>query len=389
MPAGTEQVRRANTALVLRTLRRGGPATRAEIAQRTGLAKATVGTIVTALDRAGAIEEHAARPEGRGRPGRPVTIGVNTHFGLGLELNVDFVAGAVLDLSGRVHRRALRGVPTGADGAEREQILLALARDLAADEALAAGSLVGATVAVPGLVRSDDRRIAWTPNLGVTGSGLVERLAAVVPTCRDVRVGNDANCAALAEATHGASVGFADSLYLTGTVGIGAGIIAADQVVSGGVGFAGEVGHLPIGDPTAPCGCGRTGCWEAQIGLNAVLRATGVAAAEHPYATAEALARHAETDRSVRERLTRLGDDLGAGLALLTSVLDSEVVVLGGYFVTLGALVLEPARRALDAALAAPAQVRPHLVPGTLGLHAAALGAAEQSLGRALAGDLP
>lgn len=389
MGIATEHVRRENTALLIEALRRHGPASRAELAQRTGLAKATVGAIVAALDAAGAIEEGPALPTGRGRPGRPVSIGANTHFGLGLELNVDFVAGAVLDLSGRIHSRATRAVATGADDGERELVLLGLARDLVADEHLATGTLVGATVAVPGLVRGDERRVAWTPNLGVTGSGLVERLADTLDGCPDVRVSNDANCAAYAEAHHGASVDVAHSLYLTGTVGIGAGIITGGAIVSGGAGFAGEVGHLPVGDPTARCGCGRTGCWEAQIGLNAVLEGTGLDHREDPFATAAELARLAEVDPAVRARLERLGHDLGSGIAMLTSVLDSEVVVVGGYFVPLGALVLEPARRALDEALASRIQVRPHLLPGALGVHAAAVGAAEQSLGRALHGDLP
>ena len=52
MTAGTDQLRRANTALVVRRLREDGAATRAELAVRTGLAKATVGVIVGALEAA-------------------------------------------------------------------------------------------------------------------------------------------------------------------------------------------------------------------------------------------------------------------------------------------------------------------------------------------------
>ena len=73
---------------------------------------------------------------------------------------------------------------------------------------------------------------------------------------------------------------------------------------------------------------------------------------------------------------------------MLSSVLDPGVVVLGGYFVPLGDLVLEPARRTLDERLASAAQVRPELRLSTLGIQAAALGAAEQSLGPVFAGEL-
>ena len=68
--AGTEWLRRRNTAAVLRALRRLGPASRAELAQRTGLAKATVGVIVADLEAAGALVEEPSRA-GRPRPPGP------------------------------------------------------------------------------------------------------------------------------------------------------------------------------------------------------------------------------------------------------------------------------------------------------------------------------
>ena len=102
MTAGTDQLRRANTALVVRMLREGGPATRTELATRTGLAKATVGVIVGALDEAGALVDEPTAPAGRGRPGRPVGLRPGSYVGLGLELNVDHVAAVVLDLAGNV-----------------------------------------------------------------------------------------------------------------------------------------------------------------------------------------------------------------------------------------------------------------------------------------------
>ena len=91
------------------------------------------------------------------------------------------------------------------------------------------------------------------------------------------RVSNDADCAALAELHHGAGRGTDHLLYLTGTVGIGAGLVDGGRLVRGARGFAGEVGHLPIGEPDARCGCGRLGCWEATIGLHAVLAKVGPA----------------------------------------------------------------------------------------------------------------
>jgi predicted NBD/HSP70 family sugar kinase len=144
---------------------------------------------------------------------------------------------------------------------------------------------------------------------------------------------------------------------------------------------------MPVGDPAAVCGCGRRGCWEASIGLHAMLRAVGMPELDTPVASAEAVAARAATDAGVREALQRLGHDVGLGLSVLATVLDPAVVVLGGYFVPLGELVLAEARRTLDARLVAPVQHRPELRLGALGIEAAALGAAEQSLARVFSGE--
>ena len=380
-PVGTEGLRRQNTSAVLRSLRSDGPATRAELAKRTGLAKATVGVIVGGLAEAGVVDETASQPSGRGRPGRPVSLAGGDVLGLGLELNVDFVSAAVVDLGGAVRHRETRPVTADPVGP-----LLELAREVAAMHA--DDRLVGATVAVPGLVRGDDRSIAWTPNLNVEGPGLADRVGDALGRGCPVRISNDANCAAYAESRHGAAVGVGHALYLTGTVGIGAGIIADGHLLRGREGFAGEVGHMPVGDSAAPCGCGNRGCWEAQVGLHAMLALVGMQELETPVRSAEAVAEAAAHDANVRAGLEQLGNALGTGLALLANVLDPEVVVLGGYFVPLGDHVTGPAARTLDERLPSRVQRRPELRLGAIGPEAAATGAAEQALEAVFAGEV-
>ena len=384
-PASTERLRRQNVSLVLRSLRRQGPATRTELAQRTGLAKATVGAIVSGLEDARAVIEEESRTGGRGRPGRPVALRGDRYLALGLELNVDYVAAVVLDLAGRVQVVETR--PTTPEVLAREQALLDLVRDVVLP-VLGGRVLVGATLAVPGLVQTDNRTVAWAPNVAVSGDSLVGRLEGALGGRCPVRASNDANCAAYAETHHGAATDSAHVLYLTGTVGIGAGIVEGGALVRGAAGFAGEVGHMPVGDPTAQCGCGRRGCWEASIGLHAMLDAVGMTELDTPLDTARAVASRALTDATVREGLARIGHDVGLGLAVLTTVLDPGVVVLGGYFAPLGELVLDQAARTLDERLVSQAQRRPELRTGDLGIQAAALGAAEWSFGDLFAGEL-
>jgi len=383
-PAGTEQVRRQNTGLVLRSLRTEGPATRTELARRTGLAKATVGTIVAELELGRAVTEDGAAapnpvPAGRGRPGRPVTLTGESIIGLGLEVNVDYVAAVAIDLAGRVVVVETRPVETvGQAPSVRE--LVDLATDVRSTLIAGGRSVVSATVAVPGLVSHDNRTVAWAPNLGWDGRALAAELEAAFDGECPTTVDNDANCAALAEASHGVATDVRDSLYITGTIGIGAGIVRNGSLMRGGAGFAGEVGHMPIGDPAALCGCGRLGCWEASVGLRAMLGAVGMDEQSTPLRTATAVAERAVSDERVRAGLETLGHDLGRGLATLAAVLDPAAIVLGGYFVPVGEFVVPAAQAVVADRLPTASLHLPEIRLSSLGIHAAALGAAEHAL---------
>ncbi|MCW2750245.1 MAG: hypothetical protein JWR83_1355 [Aeromicrobium sp.] len=386
-PTGTEHVRRQNIALILRSLRTSGPATRTELARRTGLAKATVGTIVGDLSAGRAVSEDESVPSGRGRPGRPVTLTGESIIGLGFEVNVDYIAAVALDLAGKVKLIDTRPVPAGQPPSVSQ--LVGVAGEIR-DGLIAEGhTVVGATVAVPALVSHDNRTVVWAPNLGWDDLQLATDLEAAFGEACPSTIDNDANCAALAETAHGISTDAASSLYLTGTVGIGAGIIQDGRLLRGGSGFAGEVGHMPIGDPTAACGCGRLGCWEASVGLRAMLRGVGMAEQETPLKSAAAVATRAARDPGVRDALEDLGRDLGTGLATLATVLDPEVIVLGGYFVPLGAWGVPAAAEVLKARLPSAAMHLPEIRLSTLGIHAAALGAAEGALAGVYAGNVP
>lgn len=382
-PASAEQLRRLNTARLLAALRAEGPASRAELAARTGLSKPTVGTIVGDLAQAGVLLEADPdpAPAGRGRPGRPVEVVPGRVVGVGLELNVDYVAAAVVDLAGEQIAATTRPLTRGRGVEAALGELGRLARDTLAGQR--DRRVVGVTVAVPALVRDDDRTVAWAPNLSGVEGDLVARLAPAL-AADGVALGavNDANCAAYAEVRRGAAAGERFALYVTGTVGVGAGVVQDGRLLRGASGFAGEVGHLPLGDPAVRCGCGRRGCWETAVGLDALLSLVGARARRWrgtPVEVAERVAALAPGDDEVAAAVAELGRRLGRGLGLLTQVVDPGVVVLGGYLGVLADLLLPTLTVTLADTL--PAVVEPPDVRGSrLGLRAAALGAAEHAL---------
>ncbi|WP_426566728.1 ROK family protein [Angustibacter sp. McL0619] len=385
-PAATDRLRRDNSALLLRSLRDDGPASRAALAQRTGLAKATVSTIVADLVAAGAVRDGAAQPEvaatGRsGRPGRPVTLAGSHPVGLGLEVNVGYLAATALDLSGQVVLSTQVPLAAEQSGLAR---LVALARDSVDRLATDGRKVLGVTVAVPGQVDLGTGRVIDAPNLQWHDRDVAAVLTQALGET-SVLVDNDANCAAAGESAFGAARGIADLLYLTGTVGIGAGLVVGGQVRRGAHGLAGEVGHAPLGEPGRRCVCGRSGCWETAIGLRALLRETGTEQdldGRDPVAVAIEIAARCAVDDTVQAGVGRLARSLATGLATLAATLDPQLIVLGGSFVPLGPWLLPVVTRELDAVSSCRVEL------STLGLHAASTGAAAAVLGDVYAGTL-
>jgi predicted NBD/HSP70 family sugar kinase len=391
-PAAADRLRRHNTALVLRSLRDDGPASRAGLAGRTGLAKATVGAIVRDLVGTRAVREAtgggpatAPKEPVTGRPGRPVELDGSHTVALGLEVNVDYLGATALDLAGRVVTRST--VPV-VDGPPTPQALARLAGQCAALLAGQGRTLLGVTVAVPGQVDPIGRRVARAPNLrwrdlDVVGA-VTEALDGALGRDR-VGLDNDANCAVAAEISFGAAPGATHLLYLTGTVGLGAGLVVDGVVRRGAHGLAGEVGHAPLGDPTRRCACGRDGCWETAVGLLALLRETGLdptTGTGDPLSVAHRIAwRCRQADPHALAGVHRVATDLARGLATLVATLDPAVVVLGGSFVPLGQWVLPVVR----ARLAATSSCQ--VLPSALGLHAASTGAAAAVLADVYSGE--
>ena len=146
---------------------------------------------------------------------------------------------------------------------------------------------------------------------------------------------NDANCLAVSEAVDGAAAGVGMVFAAILGTGVGAGIAINGRAHVGGNAIGGEWGHIPLpwaADDEIPgpdCYCGKTGCmetWVSGTGLqNDFERATG----ERPKG-AEIVARAEAGDAQAEAALLRYEDRLARGLAAIITVLDPDVIVLGG-----------------------------------------------------------
>ena len=144
-----------------------------------------------------------------------------------------------------------------------------------------------------------------------------------------VIVENDANCFALAEALSGAGQGARMVFGVIMGTGVGGGLVIGGQLWSGPQHIAGEWGHHSI-DPDGPsCYCGRRGCVETFISGPAVQQQ--YASSRGTTLTMDAIvARARDGEAAARTVFDHFLDRFGRSLANLISILDPDVVVLGG-----------------------------------------------------------
>jgi glucokinase len=149
---------------------------------------------------------------------------------------------------------------------------------------------------------------------------------------------------------------------------VGGAVIVDSQMLRGGFGIAGELGHIRMVPDGVLCGCGQHGCLESYGSGSALLRsARELAASGDPLGArlrelevengqltgTEVYAAIVERDPGALQILRELGTWIGQAIGSLVAVLDPEIVVIGGGVSAAGDLLLDPIREAYLAHLPA------------------------------------
>jgi glucokinase len=270
---------------------------------------------------------------------------------VGIDIGGTKVAGGLMDRRGRlvysqiVPTRAEKGLKTSL-----KQILGLIERMLR--RARGKAHVVGIGVCAPGPLNPKTGLVIDAPNLpgwrNVHLARIVEKRFGL-----PAKVENDANAAGLAEVLFGAAVGCRDVFYVTVSTGIGTGIIIDRKVYHGSNGVAGEGGHVSVEyDSPYVCGCGTRGCIEALAAGPAMARRARVRL-EQEHTTPSLLrqlSRGQSSDITPKmiEDAARAGDHvsqsiieetgfyLGVWLAGMITLLDPDVVVMGGGVARIG-----------------------------------------------------
>jgi predicted NBD/HSP70 family sugar kinase len=351
--ADQRAVRKSNLSLVARRIAESKTLSRAQLAKLTGLNKTTVSSLVAELIERGVVTESGlADGGGVGRPAQILELDDSRIAALGLEINVDYVAVCVCDLRGAVRFRAAVGHDNRKSSPELAFELLA---ELVGDALVECDKLgltpIGAGISVPGTVEAETGMLIHAPNLGWDQLPVAQRLRdSLGDPGFSLRVGNDANLAALGELESGALRGVRHGLLLYGNVGIGGAVIVDGAIFPGSGGFAGEIGHIPVRPFDGErCRCGGRGCLETLAGQEAIACRVGIQGTRSE--TSSPALRVAELARSGDPKaiaaLDEVAEFLGICIAGAVSITNPERVVLAGALGILAPWLLPGTRAAV------------------------------------------
>ena len=240
--------------------------------------------------------------------------------------------------------------------------------DFAADLIAAHGPADAVGIGAPGIVdevagvAEFSVAPAWT-NLPLRAL-VAERLGGT-----PVALGHDVRLGGLAEGRLGAASGSRDYLFVALGTGVG-GMLCLDGVARLGPHHrAAEIGHVVVDPNDELCGCGRRGCLENFASATAIAGRYGNGVSAYEVAQLAAAG-----DARAREVWSQAVEALAIALEGAITLLDLDVIVIGGGVAKAGEQLLAPLRAEIDARLTF--QRPPRIVQAALGDEAAVAGAA-------------
>jgi predicted NBD/HSP70 family sugar kinase len=389
-PGTPRLLRELNDRAALELLLSGGPMTRAQLGERTGLSKVTASQLLARLEDRGLVEVTGEQAGGRGPNAALYGVVPSSAYVAGLHVEHDEVSAGVADVTGRVVTQI--SVDPNGTGNPVELVRGAIGRACGA-AGIAPDALRAFVIGTPGVLDPSTGDMRLAVNLPAWHEGVHDALRADLG--KPVTIENDVNLAAMAERAAGAAQGTDDFVLVWIGVGLGLATMLGGRLHRGVGGAAGEIGYLPVPgvplpqDVTHPA----TGAFQSLVGGQAVLPLAAsygfeaATAAGAVGAAVEALGESAGPDRGPAEQfLAELASRVATGVAAICVVLDPGLVVLGGEVGRAGGTALA-GRVAAEVGRISPA--KPDVVPtGISGgpvLRGAILAAVDQARAELLA----
>jgi len=325
--------------VVVELLRQEFEITEQEIARRTRIPRATVASIVKALEKERLAKtstgSSSTRSSQGGRPPNSVALDPQAGIAMGIDFGHRHIRVALGGLTGVNLLEEPVDEELDVDAQARDSLETAVRLAKRALGAFPPNKLIGVCVGVPGPLDEARGTIA-SSNVMKDWRGFrpAEQLQQRLRWGTRFFPENDANLGLLAEQADGAAVGAANVIYVKWASGLGAALAVEGHLYRGTRGIAGELGHTPVpgaADVSPVCPrCQHTGCLEILAGGDAIAADFGQSRTEARFKSVLDSARRANGTERVRIQAAALA--VGRTLGPLVTSLNPELVVIGGLF---------------------------------------------------------
>lgn len=372
--------RRLRKHYVLNVIRENGPLSRAEIAKTSGLNLPSVSSLVDELISDGLVAEQEARHAVRGRRPIPVYLREDAVCVLGIDIGKRTTTTLLINLGAKTLASYERPTPELTTPEAYTQWALAAADEILSSSRDFIPPLAGIGVALPGLVSTNGTSNGSSVD-GTVASGeswlAVEPIRAALSQAYDVAVLVDNDARVAVPGVRWFSNGrplYKNVAVLNVGLGLGMGVLINGHVLRGAQGFAGEIGHTPLGDPNVPCFCGRKGCLETMASGAAIGRMALEAGLQTD--DVEELAIMArEGNPMAREVFADFAEALGRGVAVIINLFNPEAVILSGKVARASDVFIDDMKRSTEQHALPALLAKTHILVENPGKNLSSLGA--------------
>ena len=270
---------------------------------------------------------------------------------IGIDLGGTFIKGGIVDDLGRIIVSSK--VPTEKEKGDISVVdnIAKLCDILLSEANMVKSDIVGIGLGVPGMIDTEKGTVVYANNLNWKDFKISKTLEAKFGL--PVKIGNDANVAALGETLFGSGKNYKTTVMITLGTGVGGGIVIDGKLFEGNKSAGAELGHSVILAGGEPCTCGMRGCLEAYASATALIRDTKRKMLEDKSSkmweigsidavTGKTAFDYADKDASAKAVVDRYIEMLGIGIVNIANVFRPEAVILGGGVCAQGETLLNP-----------------------------------------------
>lgn len=315
-----ELIRDMNSKLVLETIIRYNPISRASISKKLGLTKATISAIVQDLINAKLVIEIGSDDTSLGR--KPILLNFNQKAGYAVcvDIGVSVLSCMICDLLGE--NSSIKQIKT-----PKESEIVSCLTDLIESmeqtyEKLPYG-LIGISLGIHGVTYEDE--VLFTPYYNLVGIDLKKQLSEYFSV--PIFLENEANLSALGEKAY-LSDQYRSLANISIHTGVGLGVILNNELFNGNSGHAGELGHTIVEMNGRYCPCGNYGCLEQYTSERALLLEYSNMTQKKEVTWEEFLEACKQQERSALELLDQFVSYMCICINNLLNSLSPEIIII-------------------------------------------------------------